>query len=77
MRYIIYDKIIGDGDPSVMKKLTLAKSYGPDVLIKKIECSNHLLRNYCSRIIDISTRIKSSSGSVVPGILRKILKNKY
>jgi hypothetical protein len=76
MHNVIYDKIIGDGDSSVMKKLTLTKPYGADVFIQKIECINHLLRNYCNRIVDISTRRKSSSGKVVPGLLRKLLKDR-
>lgn len=74
---LIYDKLIGDGDSSVMKKLTLAKPYANyDIYIKKIECMNHILRNYCNRIVDISSRRKSSSGTVVPGFLRKILKDR-
>lgn len=73
---VIYNKLISDGDSSVMKKLLLAKPYGPDVFIKKIECLNHILRNYCNRILDKSTRRKSTSGTVVPGVLRKILKDR-
>lgn len=76
MHNIIYDKIIGDGDSSVTKKFLLAKPYGQDVYIKKIECMNHILRNYLNRIVDIASHRKSSSGTVVPGILRKILKDK-
>lgn len=76
MHNVIYDKLIGDGDSSVMKKLTLSKPYGPDFYVKKIECINHILRNYCNRILDISTRRKCSSGTVVPGFLRKTLKDR-
>jgi len=32
MHNVIYNKLIGDGDLSVMKKLTLSKSYRPDIL---------------------------------------------
>jgi len=42
MHNVIYDKLIGDGDSSVMKKLTLSKPYGPDFYVKKIECINHI-----------------------------------
>lgn len=74
---LIYDKLIGDGDSSVMKKLTLAKPYANyNVYVKKIECMNHILRNYCNRIVDVSSRRKSSCGTVVPGFLRKTLKDK-
>lgn len=76
MHNVIYNKLIGDGDSSVMKKLFLAKPYGSDVHIKKIECMNHILRNYCNRIVDISSHRKSTSGLVAPGVLRKILKER-
>lgn len=36
MHNIIYDKLIGDDDSSVMKNLNLTKQYGPDLNIKKI-----------------------------------------
>jgi len=46
----------------------------------KIICSyiykNHILRNYLNRIVDIATHRKSSSGTVVPGFLWKVLKDK-
>lgn len=76
MHNIIYDKLIGDGDSSVTKKLFLAKPYGRDFDIKKIECMNHILRNYLNRIVDITSRRNSTSGTVVPGFLRKVLKAK-
>ncbi|KAL4090798.1 hypothetical protein QTP88_025572 [Uroleucon formosanum] len=76
MHNVIFNKLFSDGDSSVMKKLSLAKPYGPDIFIKKIECVNHILRNYCNRIADISSRRKSTSGIVVPGVLRKILKDR-
>lgn len=41
---------------------------------KKIECKNHILRNYINRINDMVGKIKCSSGIFVPGVLRKILK---
>lgn len=77
MHKLIYNKLIGDGDSSVLKKLTLAKPYADyDIDVKKIECTNHILRNYCNKIVDISARRKSSSGTVVPGFLRQALKDK-
>lgn len=45
-----YNKLIGDGDSSIMKKLMLKKPYGPNFIIQKIECKKHLLRNFCSKI---------------------------
>lgn len=76
MHNIIYHKLIGDGDSSVLKKIILSKPYGFDTEVKKIECTNHILRNYLNRIVDIASRRKSSSGVVVPGELRKILKER-
>lgn len=74
MHGLIYDKLIGDGDSSVMKKLLIAKPYGPDQRVKKIECSNHILRNYCNRLRDIATRRKSANGLIIPGYQRTKLK---
>jgi len=53
MHNLIYHKLIGDGDSSVTKKLRMANPYGPNCTIKKIECKNHVLRNYMNRITDI------------------------
>lgn len=76
MHNIIYHKLTGDGDSSVLKKIILSKPYGLDTEVKKIECTNHILRNYINRIVDIASRRKSSSGIVVPGELRKMLKER-
>lgn len=75
MHNLIYNKLIGDGDSSVSKKLSMAKPYGPNCPIKKIECKNHILRNYMNRLNDIAGKRKCSSGTVVPGILRKLVKD--
>lgn len=75
MHNLIYHKLIGDGDSSVLKKIVLAKPYEQnDIEVKKIECANHILRNYINRIVHMATKRKSSSGCVVPGVLRQILK---
>lgn len=71
---LIYSHLIGDGDSSVMKKINLAKPYGNDVIVKKVECTNHILRNYSNRLKDISTKRKSTLGTVVPGFIRTKLK---
>lgn len=73
IKLIISNRLIGDGDSSVTKKLNAAKPYGPTQPIKKIECKNHLLRNYLNRLKEITTKRKSTSGMVVPGFLRKLL----
>lgn len=47
--------------------------YGPTLPVKKIECKNHILRNYINRLKEMSTKRKSTSGVIVPGYLRKLL----
>uniref|UniRef100_A0A2S2P2G9 Mutator-like transposase domain-containing protein n=1 Tax=Schizaphis graminum TaxID=13262 RepID=A0A2S2P2G9_SCHGA len=56
-----------------MKRLREANPYGPNIVIKKIECTNHLLRNYINKLRDISNKRKNSKGECVPGCYRKIL----
>jgi hypothetical protein len=46
-------KIIGDGDSSVYKKIKESMPYGPHCFIEKIECRNHIMRNYCNKIREI------------------------
>ncbi|KAJ8964298.1 hypothetical protein NQ317_000094 [Molorchus minor] len=48
-----YTKLVGDGDSSVTKKLLIEKPYGA-TLVEKVECVNHLLRNLCHKLKDIS-----------------------
>lgn len=50
--------IIDDGDSSVIKRLNDILPYGPHFFIKKIECRNHLLRNYCSKISVLAKNTK-------------------
>uniref|UniRef100_A0A2S2QTQ8 Mutator-like transposase domain-containing protein n=1 Tax=Sipha flava TaxID=143950 RepID=A0A2S2QTQ8_9HEMI len=60
MHNLIYSRLIGDGDSSVIKILNMAKSYGPTLLVKKIECKNHILRNYINRLKEITSKRKST-----------------
>lgn len=46
--------IIGDADSSVTKRLNDVMPYGPNLLIEKIECHNHILRNYGQKLIGIT-----------------------
>lgn len=71
---IIYHQLIGDGDSSVMKKLDETKPYGHQV-VTKIECTNHLLRNYCNKLREICKKRFSTAGKLVPVVLRNKLKN--
>jgi hypothetical protein len=53
MHNLKYTKIIGDGDSSVYKKIKESMPYGPHCFIEKIECRNHIMRNYCNKIREI------------------------
>lgn len=44
-RNLIYNILIADGDSSTYKSILESRPY-PDIPIQKIECTNHLLRNY-------------------------------
>lgn len=50
---VIYGTLIADGDASTFKKILESRPYS-DYQVQKIECVNHLLRNYCGKIINIS-----------------------
>jgi len=58
-----------------MKNLSLTKPFGPDLNIKKIEYTNHLLRNYLNRLWETASRRKCTNGNIVPGVQRTFLKN--
>lgn len=73
MHGLKYTKLIGDGDSSVHRKLVDALPYGPSQLVQKIECRNHILRNYSSRLQAICLNRKV--GNVVQrNFLRQNLK---
>lgn len=66
---------LGDGDSSVMSKLLEAQPYGPTTHINKVECTNHLLRNYIRKIKEVGEARRNHVGPV-PGELRnKVLAN--
>lgn len=50
-----YTKMVGDGDSSVFRKLLQIKPYG-NKLVEKVECKNHLLRNFGKKIRDICSK---------------------
>jgi len=56
-----------------MKRFRLKKPYGTNVIIKKVECTNHLLRNYINRLRNISGKRKNDKGDVIPGCYRKVV----
>lgn len=61
--------VSGDGDSSVMSKLTECQPYGPSTTILKVECTNHLLRNYIRKIREVGEQKRNQFGPI-PGELR-------
>ncbi|XP_050303674.1 uncharacterized protein LOC126741321 [Anthonomus grandis grandis] len=75
MYNIIFKRLVGDGDSSVYKKLVKARPYG-SLLVDKVECKNHLLRNFCAKIREICNKKRSNStNSPVSPLLRKTISN--
>lgn len=70
MHGLIYGKVIGDGDSSVHRKLIETSPYGPTFVIEKVECRNHLLRNYINKLSDLS------KDTTFPIVLRKKVTSK-
>jgi len=52
---IRYHKLIADGDSSVYKKILDARPY-KNLTVEKVECRNHLLRNFCKKLRDLCTK---------------------
>ncbi|KAF5281749.1 hypothetical protein FQR65_LT14544 [Abscondita terminalis] len=73
MHNVKYTKLIGDGDSSITKRLAEARRYGAD-MIQKIECTNHLIRNFSKNLREVASRKRSvSKNTLVSPQLRKIL----
>ena len=49
-----YHMLIGDGDSSVYRKILEAQPYGRDLIVTKVECKNHILRNFRGRLRKIA-----------------------
>lgn len=65
MHGLIYNKLIADGDSNCYKKILDSHPY-QTVVVKKIECRNHLLRNFSRKIRDL---VKDKNAG--PLVLRK------
>lgn len=57
MYNLIYGRLISDGDSSTYSKILEARPY-PDVTVEKVECRNHVLRNFCNKLQALSTETK-------------------
>lgn len=56
---LIYGRMIGDGDASTYAKILNAKPYETqNVTVEKIECRNHILRNFCKKLRGLTTETK-------------------
>ncbi|KAI5631791.1 yqaJ-like viral recombinase domain-containing protein [Phthorimaea operculella] len=67
---VIYNQFVADGDSSTYKKILDSRPYG-DLIVEKIECKNHLFRNFCNALVKLSQDTK------FPPELRKFLKERY
>lgn len=54
-----YAKFIGDGDSNIYKKILEQRPY-KDLTVQKVECRNHLYRNVCNKLRDITKNRKYS-----------------
>ncbi|KAJ1521748.1 hypothetical protein ONE63_003384 [Megalurothrips usitatus] len=66
-----YSTIIADNDSSVYPRLMALQPYGPQCPVKKIECKNHLSRNYRKNLKAIGDRTE------FPLLLRKFLQSGF
>ncbi|CAG4973196.1 unnamed protein product [Colias eurytheme] len=67
---LIYNQYVADGDSSTYASIRNSRPY-ENVTLGKVECKNHLLRNYCKGLLSIS------SNTIYPIRARKILKDNY
>ncbi|KAJ8882925.1 hypothetical protein PR048_014764 [Dryococelus australis] len=58
-----------DGDSSVHRKLLETMPYSPNLMVEKVECKNHVLRNYCHKLTDLTNNRK------LPVTSRNLLKH--
>ncbi|KAL4719251.1 hypothetical protein ACJJTC_018954 [Scirpophaga incertulas] len=57
MHNLIYGRIISDGDSGTYIQLLTCRPYS-DITVEKIECRNHLLRNFCNKLTALQTDTK-------------------
>jgi len=61
MHGIIYKTVIADGDSSVYQAILDSKPYcEQQIIVKKIECTNHLLRNLCKKLRAVAMTTKNA-----------------
>jgi hypothetical protein len=63
MHGIKYTRMIEDGDSSVYRKLKEVKPYGKQ-LVEKVECRNHLVRNFSLKLRELMSTIANNCNEV-------------
>ncbi|CAG5102979.1 Protein of unknown function [Cotesia congregata] len=59
MHELIYKYVVGDGDSSVYKSIIDNDPYAEySVWVEKIECKNHLFRNFCDHVEEVAKKTK-------------------
>lgn len=77
MHGVKYARLVGDGDSSVLSRLREAMPYGPSLLVEKIECKNHILRNYCNRLKDIALNRKVGTVALRSAVRLRLMRLRY
>lgn len=70
---VIYSHLIADGDSSCYAKILQARPYR-NVTVEKIECRNHLLRNFCAKLKSVAEQTKVGGKPLRKLIGSKVLK---
>ena len=52
-----YWRLVADGDSNVYKRILDARPYS-NITVQKIECRNHLLRNFCNNLKEVQKNKK-------------------
>ncbi|XP_050671428.1 uncharacterized protein LOC126969880 isoform X2 [Leptidea sinapis] len=56
---IIYGRMVGDGDSSTYSKILISNPYeSQNLTVEKLECRNHILRNFCKKLRAVTTETK-------------------
>ncbi|GBN98514.1 hypothetical protein AVEN_192512-1, partial [Araneus ventricosus] len=70
---IKFNRAIGDGDSNVYKMILDAQPYH-DLLVEKIECKNHLLRNICNKLQELARSSKHGHVGLRKRIANSVLR---
>lgn len=75
MHGVKYNMLIGDGDSGIINRLLITMPYGPNLVVKKVECKNHLLRNFCSKLKQLGKKTNNHKGYVSVPTRKKVESN--